>query len=418
MNRVIVVGGGPAGMMAAVCAAEAGAEVSLYEKNEKLGKKLYLTGKGRCNLTNDCDTDAFLSAVVRNRRFLYSAFAHFTNRDLMRFFEEAGLPLKVERGGRVFPASDRSSDVIRTLERILSAKNVKICLNESVRSIMIEQGICAGVKTGGGPRSADAVILCTGGLAYPQTGSTGDGYALAKDAGGHLVIETKPSLVPYLTGDGWTGELAGLSLKNVRLEARRGKKTLFSEMGEMLFTHTGISGPLTLSMSAYLTDVETENVRCHIDLKPALEEKTLDERILREIDAAPRKHFAHVLNTLLPRLLVLVMARLCETDPDMPSHGVTRAQRQSLARMLKAMPVTLLGPAGYDEAIITRGGIDVKDIDPGTMRSKKLPGLYFAGELMDLDALTGGFNLQIAFSTGAQAGRSAAAQQAYTREER
>ena len=399
-------------MMAALFAARNGAEVTLVERNEKLGKKVYITGKGRCNLTNAAGMEEFQRNIFRNPRFMYAAFAAFDNRGVMDLVESLGTPLKVERGNRVFPASDKSSDVIGALRRGLDRAGVRVLLNTRVEGLVVKEGRCAGVRLADGKAfSADAVILATGGLSYPSTGSTGDGHRMAADAG-HAVTETLPALVPIETEESWPGTLAGLSLKNVRLSAYasggKKEKKLFGEMGEMLFTHFGISGPLALTLSSRLP-ADLSGVRLEIDLKPALDDQTLDARLLRDFRAMSRKQLISVIDGLAPHSLAEVLIRLAGLSATMPVNGVTAPQRASLLRTIKAVPLTPKSLRGYDEAIITRGGVSVKDINPSTMQSKRLPGLYFAGELIDVDAATGGFNLQIAWSTGALAGTSAAA---------
>ena len=410
-NTIIVVGGGAAGMMAALFSARSGARVTLLERNEKLGKKLYITGKGRCNLTNAADMEQFRRSIFRNPRFMYAAFSAFDNHSLMDLIEELGVPLKTERGGRVFPQSDKSSDVISALKRALERANVEIRLNTRVRALIIQDGICGGVELEDGTAlRCDAVILATGGFSYPSTGSTGDGHAMA-EASGHAVQKALPALVPIDTAESWPGMLSGLSLKNVRLSAyvsgAKKEKKIYSEMGEMLFTHTGISGPLALTLSSLLPE-DLSGVRLAIDLKPALDEQTLDARLLRDFKEMSRRQLITVMDGLEPHSLAEQVVRLAGLSPAMPVNGVTAGQRAKLLETIKAVPLTPKKLRGFDEAIITRGGVSVKQVNPSTMESKLVPGLYFAGELLDVDAATGGFNLQIAFSTGALAGRSAA----------
>ena len=410
-KQIIVTGGGAAGMMAALFAARGGARVTLLERNEKLGKKVYITGKGRCNLTNAADMEAFQRNIFRNPRFMYAAFATLDNRGVMDLIEGQGVPLKVERGERVFPQSDKASDIIAALRRGLEQARVDVRLNARVRELIVKDGRCVGVTLEDGTRlSAEAVILATGGLSYPSTGSTGDGHAFA-DATGHAVTKTFPALVPIETAESWPGMLTGLSLKNVRLSAfqsgGRKEKKLYSEMGEMLFTHFGISGPLALTLSSLLPE-DLSQVRLEIDLKPALDEPTLDARLLRDFKAMSRKQLISVADGLAPHSLAEQVVKLAGLSPTMPVNGVTAPQRAALLHTLKAIPLHPRALRGYSEAIITRGGVSVKDINPSTMESKRLPGLYFAGELIDVDAATGGFNLQIAWSTGALAGKSAA----------
>ena len=410
-NTIIVVGGGAAGMMAALFSARSGARVTLLERNEKLGKKLYITGKGRCNLTNAADMEQFQRSIFRNPRFMYAAFSAFDNHSLMDLIEELGVPLKTERGGRVFPQSDKSSDVISALKRALERANVEIRLNTRVRALIIQNDVCGGVELEDGTAlRCDAVILATGGFSYPSTGSTGDGHAMA-EASGHAVQKALPALVPIETAESWPGMLSGLSLKNVRLSAyvsgAKKEKKIYSEMGEMLFTHTGISGPLALTLSSLLPE-DLSGVRLAIDLKPALDEQTVDARLLRDFKEMSRRQLITVMDGLEPHSLAEQVVRLAGLSPAMPVNGVTAGQRAKLLETIKAVPLTPKKLRGFDEAIITRGGVSVKQVNPSTMESKLVPGLYFAGELLDVDAATGGFNLQIAFSTGALAGRSAA----------
>ena len=398
-------------MMAALFSARAGARVTLLERNEKLGKKLYITGKGRCNATNAAGMEQFQRNIFRNPRFMYAAFAGLDNRGLMDLLEDLGVPLKVERGNRVFPCSDKSSDVISALKRALERQDVRVRLNARVRSLTADSGVCRGVELEDGERiAADAVILATGGLSYPATGSTGDGYAMAQ-ACGHALEKPLPALVPIETRESWPGMLAGLTLKNVTLSAwQRGpkkEKKLYSEMGEMLFTHFGISGPLALTLSSLLPE-DLDGVRLAIDLKPALDAQTLDARLVRDFREMSRRQLISVMDGLAPHSLAEQIVRLSALTASMPVNGVTAPQRARLVETLKGLPLTPMRLRGFEEAIITRGGVSVKQINPSTMESKLMPGLYFAGEVIDVDAATGGFNLQIAFSTGALAGKSAA----------
>ncbi len=411
--KIIVVGGGAAGMMAALFAAREGARVIVVERNEKLGKKLFITGKGRCNLTNAADADTFQRRIFRNPRFMYASFAGFDNEATMRLFESLGVPLKVERGDRVFPVSDHSSDVIRALARELERLGVEVRLGCRVQSLVVEDGVCRGVALEGGARlGADAVVLATGGASYPSTGSTGDGYRLAEETG-HRVETPHPSLVPIETRESWPATLMGLTLKNVRLSAwqrgAKGEKRIYSEMGEMLFTHFGISGPLVLTLSGLLPD-DLSAVRLAIDLKPALDEAALDARLVRDFRELSRKQLSAAMDGLEPHSLGMQLLVLANLSPAAPIHSVTAEQRRALVRLFKAVPLTPRALRGFDEAIVTRGGVSVREINPSTMASKRVAGLYFAGELIDVDATTGGFNLQIAFSTGALAGKSAAKQ--------
>ena len=418
-NRVLVVGGGAAGMMAAAAAAESGASVCLVEKNEKLGKKLFSTGKGRCNVTNAADVETLLSNVCTNRKFLYSAFYDFDNRALMKWLEKAGCPLKVERGERVFPVSDHSSDVIAALRRELIKRDVKILLNREVESLLLrepkqdEKGAVpsrreiAGVRfPDGSGMEADSVIVCTGGCSYPSTGSTGDGYRFARDCG-HTVTTLRPSLVPMNAKEEDVRSLQGLSLKNVEISVLDGEKELYREFGEMLFTHFGVSGPLVLSASSFVGKILRERpLRMQIDLKPALTDEQLDARLLRDFAEASNRQFSNALGRLYPAKLIPVMVARSGIRPEKPVRDITRQERQRLLELTKHFAVTLTGLRGFEEAIITQGGVSVKEISPSTMESKKVRGLYFAGEVLDLDAVTGGFNLQIAWSTGWAAGSS------------
>ena len=410
-RKIIVIGGGAAGMLAALFAARVGAKVALLERNEKLGKKVYITGKGRCNLTNVAEGEDFMRAIVRNPRFLYAALAGLDSRGMMELMESLGVPMKVERGGRVFPVSDHASDVTNGLRHELERLGVEIRYDTRVQELILSDGRCAGVVLESGARmAADAVILCTGGVSYPTTGSTGDGYRLAEQAG-HTVQKPLPALVPIETKESWPGMLSGLSLKNVALRAWKdgGKKRkyFFDEQGEMLFTHFGVSGPLVLTLSSCLPE-DLTGVHMVIDLKPALDEQTLDARLLRDFKELSRKRLGTVMDGLAPHSLGQQILLLAGISPECPVNSVTQAQRGEILRLLKALPLTPKGTRGFEEAIVTRGGVNVKEIDPSTMESKRMPGLYFAGEVMDVDAQTGGYNLQIAFSTGALAGRSAA----------
>lgn len=412
MSKVIVVGGGPAGMFAAIAAAENGHEVTLLEKNEKLGKKLYITGKGRCNITNAGDMDALFDNVMTNSKFLYSAFYTYDNQKVIDFFEENGLPTKIERGNRVFPVSDHSSDVIATLQKVLKAKNVEIRLYTRVETLLTENSgemeqKVVGVRLSDGKElPADGVILATGGFSYQTTGSTGDGYRFAREVG-HSVTEIHPSLVPFYAVESYVKEMQGLSLKNVRVRIHDGKKLLYDEFGEMLFTHFGVSGPLILSASAAIKPALTKKqLSMEIDLKPALTEEQLDQRLLREFEEAKNKQFKNSIGHLFPAKMIPVMLELGGIDPEKKVNEITREERQGFIRLIKAFPVTLNGLRDFNEAIITRGGVKVKEVNPSTMESKLVKNLYFCGELLDLDAMTGGYNLQIAWSTGYLAGNS------------
>ena len=410
MNKrpeILVAGGGAAGMMAALFAARAGASVTLLERNEKLGKKIYITGKGRCNLTNDCSLEEFLRQVPRNPRFLYGALNRFGPQDMMALMEEAGCPVEVQRGQRVFPRSEKASDVIRALARLMEQAGVRVRLHSRIQSLIVQEGRAAGVVLENGERlEADAVILALGGQSYPMTGSTGDGYALAREAG-HHVLPPEAVLSALETVENWPRALQGLALKNVRLTLRSGRKTLYTELGEMLFTHFGISGPLVLEMSCHLP-AELAQAQVTLDLKPGLTPQQLDLRLQWDFAAQPRKQLQNVLPGLLPLRLSALFPELAGVSGERICGQITRGEREQLGAALKALPITLRARRPLAEAIVTRGGVDVKEIQPATMESKLLPGLYFAGEMIDVDAHTGGFNLQIAFSTGALAGSSAA----------
>jgi len=407
MSDVLVIGGGAAGMMAAVFAARAGGNVSLLEKNEKLGKKVYITGKGRCNLTNDCSTDEFLAQVPRNPRFLYSALSFFSPRDMMALLEQNGCPVTVQRGRRVFPSSEKASDVTRTLTSILRKLDVHIRLNAEVQRLTFRDSLVTGVVlTDGTCLSADAVVIACGGLSYPSTGSTGDGYRLAESAG-HTIVPGQPVLVGLETVETWPQTLQGLNLRNVTLTLSSGNKVRWSELGEMLFTHYGVSGPLVLEASCHLPD-PADSARLALDLKPGLSREQLDARLRRDFTEAGRKMLKSVLPGLLPASFAEIFPSLCRIDASLPCSQITASQRGVLLDCLKALPLTVKTPRPVDEAIVTRGGVSVKEIEPKSMRSRLIPNLYLAGEMIDVDAHTGGFNLQIAWSTGALAGQSAA----------
>ena len=405
MTRLVVIGGGPAGMMAACTAAAQGIAVTLLEKNEKLGKKLYITGKGRCNLTNNTDVSGLMSHVVSNPRFLHSAFSAMDSAALMAFFEGRKLPLKTERGGRVFPVSDKAGDVTHVLKTGLHAAGVQVMLNCEVRGLSIDGAFT--IRTGSTTLQSTAVIIATGGLSYPSTGSTGDGYTWAK-ALGHTITPTHPSLVPLTASEAWIPALSGLSLKNVRCTARISKTTVYEEIGEMMFTPTGVTGPLILSAGAYLAGKFDARPTITIDLKPGLTPEQLDARILRDFAAHQNKDFSNALDGLLPQRLIETIVDLSGIPPTKKTHTITRAERQSLVFLLKNLTIRPTGTAGYKEAVITKGGISTKEVNPSTLMSKHIPGLFFAGEVLDVDALTGGYNMQIAFSTGYLAGLSAA----------
>ena len=399
MKKVVVIGGGPAGMMAAISAAQAGASVTLMEKNEKLGKKLYITGKGRCNLTNSCELPAFFEQIPRGKKFLYSAIYSFSNEDTCTFFENAGLPLKEERGGRIFPVSDKSSDVIRTLEKEVRRLGVKVLLHHEVKDLS--------------ELDADSIVLATGGLSYPSTGSTGDGYEFAQSLG-HSIKEPVPSLVPLLCEDSFVKELEGLSLRNVEAKVTADGKTVFQQFGEMLFTGNGVSGPLILTASSEIgreLQKKQKKFLLHIDLKPSLSAEQLDKRILRDFEAEKNKAFKNSLGKLLPSAMIPVVVRLSGIEPFKKVNEITKKERADLLALLKDFTLELKETAGFNQAVITSGGVELKEIDPKTMESKKHPGIFFAGEVIDADAYTGGFNLQIAFSTGRAAGLAAAGEE-------
>ena len=409
MSNVIVVGGGAAGMMAAIFAARNGQNVTLLEKNEKLGKKIFITGKGRCNITNASEIEDLFSAVISNPKFLYSGFYSFTNDQVIHFFEELGVATKIERGNRVFPVSDHSSDVIAALAREMQHLKVKVQLHCEVKELLINnEKEIKGVRLANGKKmTADAVVVATGGISYPSTGSTGDGYRFARNCG-HKVTELFPSLVPMEVKQWYAKELQGLSLKNIEIHITDGKKKLYDEFGEMLFTHYGVTGPVILSASSIVgKTLEKKELVLHIDLKPALAEEQLDKRLLREFEANHNKQFKNAIDSLLPAKLRPVIIELSGIEEEKKVHEITKEERLNLLRLIKDFHMTLTGLRGYNEAIITKGGISVKEIDPGTMESKLIKNLYFAGEVLDLDAVTGGYNLQIAWSTGYLAGISA-----------
>lgn len=408
MRKIIVVGGGAAGMMAAVTAARKGKNVLLLEKNEKLGKKLFITGKGRCNITNSAEIDELFSAVVSNPKFLYSSFYSLTNDQVIEFFEELGVKTKVERGGRVFPESDHSSDVIRALEQELKRLGAEIRLRTEVKEILAEGGRAKGVRLSSGEKlNADAVIIATGGISYPSTGSTGDGYRFARECG-HKVTELSPALVPMEVEEWYAKELMGLSLRNIEIKITDGKKKLYEEFGEMLFTHYGVTGPVILSASSIVGKKLKEHpLTLHIDLKPALTEEQLDKRVLREFEANHNRQFKNAADSLFPAKLKPVIVELSGVPEEKKVNEVTKEERLRFVRMIKDFSMTLTAMRGYNEAIITKGGVSVKEIDPGTMESRLVNRLYFAGEVLDLDAVTGGYNLQIAWSTGYLAGMNA-----------
>lgn len=413
MEKVLVIGGGAAGMMASVIAAENGMEVHVYEQNEKLGKKLFITGKGRCNFTNACATEELFDSFVTNPRFLYSAVYGFTNYDAIDFFEQSGVRTKMERGARMFPVSDHSSDMIHALERRMKKAGVRIHLNTKVKKLLVTESRFGKTAEGilledGTAVKGDKVILATGGCSYPSTGATGDGYRMAKEYG-HTVTELLPSLVPMVTAEEYIPRLQGLSLKNVTLSIFLEEKCVFEEFGEMMFTHFGMTGPLVLSASAKVGTLLRKNyLSARIDLKPALTAEQLDARLLREFDQFKNKQFKNVADTLFPSRLTPVMLEIGGIDGKKKVNGITKEERWQFIERTKAFPCTITGLRGFQEAIITKGGITVKEVNPKTMESKKVKNLYVIGEVLDLDALTGGFNLQIAWSTANAAAKAAA----------
>ena len=405
MSKVLIIGGGAAGMMAGVFAARNHHEVHILEKNEKLGKKVFITGKGRCNVANACDTEELFPAVMSNPKFLYSGFYSFGPQDVMNFFEEAGVPLKVERGNRVFPQSDHSSDIIRALERELKKAGAKVHLHTTVKEIVKKpeaEKVTGVILEDGTFMEGDAVIVATGGFSYQSTGSTGDGYRFARELG-LKVTDISPSLVPLKTKEDYIPKLQGLSLKNTGLTIKNGKKVLYEDFGEMMFTHFGVTGPMILSASAHigakLAKAENGELCAYLDLKPALTKEQLDARILREFETGQNKQFKNVIGVLFPSSLTPVMLELGGIPAEKKIHDISREERQHFVDLVKALPFTITGMGEFKEAIITKGGVSVKEINPGTMESKKISGLYFAGEVLDLDAVTGGYNLQIAWST-------------------
>ena len=414
MSKILIVGGGAAGMMAGVYLARAGQEVHILEKNEKLGKKVYITGKGRCNVTNNCDTEELFRAVMSNPKFLYSAFYSFTPQDVMEFFEEAGVPLKTERGNRVFPVSDHSSDVIRGLERELKKAGAHIHLRTEVKKVNVSpyeepdvaekkahHSRVTGVELADGSiMEGNYILVATGGLSYQSTGSIGDGYRFAEETG-HKVTELSPSLVPLRTKEAYIPSLQGLSLKNTELTIKSGKKILFQDFGEMMFTHFGVTGPMILSASAHIGKQlqKSGELTAYLDLKPALTMEQLDARVLREFETGQNKQFKNVIGVLFPSSLTPVMLELGGISPEKKIHDISREERIHFEELVKAFPFTINGMGEYKEAVITRGGVSVKEIQPGTMESRKVKNLYFIGEVLDLDAVTGGYNLQIAWST-------------------
>ncbi len=430
MSNIVVIGAGPAGMMAAITAAKAGHQVTLLEKNEKVGKKLFITGKGRCNVTNACEVEDLFANVMEHSKFLYSAIYGFDNQAVMQFFEDAGCRLKIERGQRVFPESDHSSDVIRALEKEMRSTGVNLLLNREVESLVIEDigeiadkaetkskkkklqqtGLVKGVKLKNKEvLSADKIIVATGGASYVLTGSTGDGYRFARNAG-HTVTELSPALVPFTIEENWCKQLQGLSLRNVSVTVEAEGKTIYSDFGEMLFTHYGVSGPLILSASSFYVHnkkVQGKRAKLFIDLKPALTVEQLDKRILREFDENKNKQFKNAITSLFPAKMLPIMPILAGIDPDKKVNEITKEERERFVNLIKHLELTIVGIRDYNEAIVTKGGVCVSEVNPSTMESKLVKGLFFAGEVLDLDAMTGGYNLQIAWSTGKLAGECA-----------
>lgn len=409
MSKVLIIGGGAAGMMAAIVAARNGHKVHVYEKNEKLGKKLFITGKGRCNVTNAGDMDDLFQAVTSNPKFLYSAFYGFTNEQVMDFFEELGVPLKIERGNRVFPVSDHSSDIIGALSREMRRLCVEVNLNTEVKKVVKDSSTDkfeSIILQDGTTIHGDACIVATGGISYASTGSTGDGYRFAEDMG-LRVTDLYPSLVPMEVKEWYAKELMGLSLRNVNAVIYDGKKKLYEEFGEMLFTHYGVSGPIIISASSKIgKKVQEKELKLVIDLKPALTEEQLDQRILRDFEENKNKQFKNAVDKLFPAKLKPIMLELSGISEEKKVNEISREERLTFGKLIKHFEMTLTGLRSYKEAIITKGGVSVKEIDPGTMESKKVQGLYFIGEVLDLDALTGGYNLQIAWSTAVAAGNA------------
>jgi len=400
MSNVIIIGGGAAGMFAGIFAARNGHNVSIYEKNEKLGKKLFITGKGRCNLTNAGDNEELLNSVVTNKKFMYSSFNGFSNYDTMGFFSELGLEIKVERGNRVFPESNKSSDVLSCLGRELNKLNVKIIYNTAIIDVIAPNGCFKSVKTSKGQVvDGDYLIVATGGNSYQLTGSTGDGYKFAK-ALGHKVTDILPALVPFNTKEEWIKELQGLSLRNVNVTVFDENKEIYSDFGELLFTHFGVSGPTVLSASSFVAkNIKRKQLKMVIDLKPALSFEQLDDRILRDFEEEKNKQYKNALDSLLPKKLIPVVIELSKIQENKKVNEISRDERQNLVRLIKNLEFTLLGLRGFNEAIITQGGVEVKEINPSTMESKLVKNVYFIGEVLDVDAVTGGFNLQVAWST-------------------
>ncbi len=403
--KAVVVGAGPAGLIAAGYAAKECERVIILEKNDRAGKKLAITGKGRCNITNICDTEDMIRQYPQNAKFLYSALYSFTNTNIINLLEKYNVKTKVERGGRVFPVSDKAQDVVRALKKFALADNVTL-LRREAKQLLVRDGKCTGVKTDKGNINCDRVILATGGMSYPLTGSTGDGYRMAAEAG-HTIIEPKPSLVPIVTEEKWVRDVMGLSLKNIEIRAYSGKKCVFSDFGEMLFTHFGISGPVVLSMSAHLRDADKKKYTAEIDLKPALDNEKLTRRIIRDFEKYNRKQLINGLDDLLPKALIPVIIKSSGLDEKKQISQITKEERERLVYTLKHLQLTVKSFRPIEEAIVTSGGIKVSEINPSTMESRLIGGLFFAGEIIDVDGYTGGYNLQAAYSTGYLAGVNA-----------
>lgn len=403
----LCIGGGPAGIFAALTAAEKGGRCIILEHNKQLGRKLRITGKGRCNLTNNCDRDTLLANIPANGKFLYSALSRCTPQDVMAYFEGLGVPLKTERGNRVFPVSDRAEDIVQALQKAVRMAGIPMIHGDAAQ-LLLENGRCIGVRTADGREfRAGTTLLATGGLSYPKTGSDGSGYSLA-EAAGHTIVPPMPSLIPLVTKEAWCRDAMGLSLRNVTLRLYRGDKCVFEELGEMLFTHFGVSGPLVLSASALMRKGSPEDYRLEIDLKPGLTPEQLDKRIQRDLAESQNRDMGNILRALLPAKLILPILRLSRIAPDTKANALTKAQRLALRDCIKAVSLHVKAFRPIEEAIITRGGVSVKEVDAKTMASKRCEGLYFAGEILDLDGYTGGFNLQIAFSTAHSAGTAMA----------
>ncbi|MDP4180252.1 MAG: NAD(P)/FAD-dependent oxidoreductase [Bacillota bacterium] len=404
-RRVFVIGGGPAGLMAAGKAAEGGNKVTLFEKNDRIGKKILISGKGRCNITNNTDIEGLINNTPGNGTFLYSSFYTFSNQDLLALLNELGLKTKVERGERVFPVSDNSKDVVDTLQKYIKSKGVTVSLKSPVEEIMVKDGKVAGITLKDGKKlDCDSVVVATGGVSYPGTGSTGDGYKMAKESG-HSIVDLKPSLIPLLAIEKWVKELQGLSLKNVEITLKDNKgKKIYTDFGEMLFTHFGVSGPVILSSSRHILQYDYKDVVLSIDLKPALTEEKLNDRITRDFEKYSRKQFKNALDDLLPQKMIPVIIELSGILPEKFVNQITKEERRNLVKLLKNFEINICGARPISEAIVTAGGVSTLEINPSTMESKIVKGLYFAGEVIDVDAYTGGFNLTIAFSTGYLAG--------------